>query len=464
MSESVRTAAERTGSVRYLMLAMVGLAAIHSYFVRVGLAPTSKAIQSDLSIGDIEMGHIFGAFYVGYLISQIPGGWLGTRLSARVALPLLALVWSAANLWAASSHSSRELYYARILTGLAQGGLFPIVARVIRDWFPLNRRASASSVPNACMSIGAVAATAGIAWMMNLGLDWRQSLTAIASLGILWAIAFFAVFRDDPAHHPWVGPEELGLITSDRKDGASERTQNPRAERLIQRIKDALPVAAALARSVSFWALCLQSIFRAFGHAFFFTWYPKYLAQSRGVDMNRASELTSFPLGSVILGSLVGGVVADRILRRTGSLKASRSYLTVATLMAAGLSFPLADAIGGPPWVGVGVITLGTFLFGFSSTATWAATIDMGKERTPIVFAIMNMTGNIGAWACPLILGYLFEAIAAGRYGWNAVGWIFLANFAAAALCWAFLDPGRPIGVGRKETPELATESNVTSK
>jgi len=446
MSDTDRNASGRPGHVRFAILAMVGLAAIHSYFVRVGLAPTSKAIQADLNIGDVEMGHIFGAFYVGYMISQIPGGWLGTRLGARTALPILALIWSSANWWAASSHSSEELYYARILTGLSQGGLFPIVARVIRDWFPLERRASASSIPNACMSVGAVAATAGIAMMMNFGLDWRESLTAIASLGILWAIAFAVVFRDDPAQHPWVGPAELQLITSDR--GQSVQPKKPKASRTSfrEQISNASPIAAALATSVSFWALCLQSIFRAFGHAFFFTWYPKYLAQTRGVDMNRASELTSFPLGSVILGSLVGGVVSDRILRRTGSLKASRSYMTVVTLLAAGLSFPLADAIGGPPWIGVGVITLGTFLFGFSSTSTWAATIDMGKERTPIVFAIMNMTGNIGAWACPLILGYMFEAIGRGEFGWNAVGWLFLGNFMAAAACWAFLDPGRPIG------------------
>lgn len=452
MSEPNSDELGRPGQVRFLILAMVGLAAIHSYFVRVSLAPTSKAIQNDLGIGDAEMGHVFGAFYVGYLISQIPGGWLGTRLSARVALPLLALIWSAANWWAASSQSGRELYYARILTGLAQGGLFPIVARVIRDWFPLQRRASASSVPNACMSVGAVAATAGIAWMMNFGLDWRQSLTAIASLGILWAIAFSAVFRDDPASHPWVGPAELKMITGGNSRPELAKTPENVAGGLKQRFADSLPVAAALATSVSFWALCLQSIFRAFGHAFFFTWYPKYLAQTRGMDMNRASELTSFPLASVILGSLVGGVAADRILRRTGSLKASRSYLTVATLLAAGLSFPLADAIGGPPWLGVAVITIGTFLFGFSSTATWAATIDMGKQRTPIVFAIMNMTGNIGAWACPLIVGYLFEAIAAGQYGWNAVGWLFLANFLAAAACWAFLDPGRPIAGTERAT------------
>lgn len=464
MSEPERNAPERTGHVRFLILAMVGLAAIHSYFVRVGLAPTASSIQNDLRIGEIEMGSIFGAFYLGYFVSQIPGGWLGTRLGARRALPILAVIWSGANWWAATSHSGTELYYARILTGFAQGGLFPIVARVIRDWFPLDRRASASSVPNACMSIGAVAATAGIAQMMSLGMDWRQSFTAIASMGVLWAIAFLVVFRDDPADHPWVDKPELDRI----RQGLSHQCTNPEssAEKpdFGQRFRAALPIAAALAMSISFWALCLQSIFRAFGHAFFFTWYPKYLAQSRGVDMNRASELASFPLGSVILGSLLGGVVADRILRRTGSLKASRSSLTVVTLLAAGLSFPLADAIGGPPWLSVAVITLGTFLFGFSSTSTWAATIDLGKERTPIVFAIMNMTGNIGAWACPWILGYLFEAISRGEYGWNAVGWLFLANFVAAAACWAFLDPARPIVSHRERISGEIGERAVTSK
>jgi sugar phosphate permease len=454
MSASDRKVNGQAGGVRFLILGMVGLAAIHSYFVRVGMAPTSAVIQSDLNINDIKMGSILGAFYLGYFISQIPGGWLGTRLGARIALPILALVWSGSNWWAANSHTSNELYYARILTGLAQGGLFPIVARVIRDWFPIDRRASASSIPNACMSIGAVAATAGIARMMEFGMDWRQSFMAIASFGVIWAIAFLLIFRDNPADHPWVSSEELRRIESGRPE--TERMTDTAIQKASfrDRLRNAMPIAAALAASVSFWALCLQSIFRAFGHAFFFTWYPKYLSQSRGMSINKASELASFPLASVILGSLAGGVIADKILRRTGSLRASRSYLTVITLLAAGLSFPLADLIGGPPWISVGVITIGTFLFGFSSTSTWAATIDMGKERTPIVFAIMNMTGNIGAWACPVILGYMFESIKAGKYGWGAVGWLFLANFIAAGACWAFLDPGRPIESNPVDSPE----------
>jgi MFS family permease len=264
---------------------------------------------------------------------------------------------------------------------------------------------------------------------------------------MFWAILFQALFRDDPATHPWVSPAELAFIRKGRSPEEAAATAAKANSTWAEWFARFTPELLALAGSLSFWALCMQSIFRAFGHALFFTWFPEYLVASRGISLAEAGTLASFPLASVIAGSLVGGVVSDAILRKTGSLRASRSWLTVVVLLAAGVSFVLMDAVGGPAWIGVGIMTLGMFLFGMTGSTTWAATIDLGRERTPIVFAVMNMTGNFGAWACPVVVGLIFEGVKEGRFGWSMLAWVFLGNFILAAACWAFLDPNKPIRV-----------------
>src|SRR5262249_44738569 len=157
------------------------------------------------------MGYVLGGFFLGYVWSQIPGGWLGNRLGARSALALLGLLWSAGSLWSAWAASPAMLWWSRIAVGLAQGGLFPITAKVITDWFPGPRRGIASAVPNSCMSVGSALAN-GLTVLLLPLLGWRGVFQAYALAGIAWALAFALWFRNRPEEHPWTNAAERKLI------------------------------------------------------------------------------------------------------------------------------------------------------------------------------------------------------------------------------------------------------------
>src|SRR5262249_42078550 len=149
-------------------------------------------------------------------------------------------------------------------------------------------------------------------------------------------------------------------------------------------------------------------IFRAFGYAFFVTWFPTYLERARGVRVDGAGYLTMAPLAGVVLGSLLGGSLVDAVLTRTGSRWLSRACLSVGALGLCGLSMLLATLVR-DPLSAVLVIAAGSLFFGVTGPTTWAATMDISGPRTATVFAIMNMAGNVGAVLCPIAVGYQID-------------------------------------------------------
>jgi hypothetical protein len=70
----------------------------------------------------------------------------------------------------------------------------------------------------------------------------------------------------------------------------------------------------------------------------------------------------------------------------------------------------------------------------------------MGGKYLAIVFSLMNMFGNLGAWAFVSFLPYL------ERFGgWDLALGTFVAMHLAAAVCWLLLDPDIVIGEPRLE-------------
>jgi MFS family permease len=449
----------RPTCVRYYVLAALAAAAVTSYLTRVSLAPAASTIQAEMRIDDRAMGYVLSGFFIGYIVSQVPGGWLGDRFGARLALPLLSLLWSAAAIGSALSGSAATLWWSRFAMGLAQGGLFPISAKVITRWFPANRRGIASAVPTGFMSVGSVAAS-GLTVLLLPVVGWRGVFAIYSAAGIAWSIAFYLGFRDRPEEHPATNQAERKLILGGPLATTADLDEGPLPQKPAPPDQDepeptsAIEVVRAMATSPSLWAHCGQSFFRAFGYAFFVTWFPTYLERSRGVSIKNAGYLTMVPLAGVVLGSLLGGSLVDAVLTRTGNKWLSRSALSAGALGLCGLSM-LAALLAADALLAVLVIATGSLLFGLTGPTAWAVTMDIGGTRTATVFAVMNMAGNLGAILCPVVVGYLIEYIQQSGGGWAPVLYLFAGIYFAAALCWLALRPERTI-FERRAAPAAA--------
>src|SRR5262249_23724204 len=139
------------------------------------------------------------------------------------------------------------------------------------------------------------------------------SFALFGAVGVLWAIAFALWFRDDPAAHPAVNKAERRLIQGSR-DGLP---QEPHPAVPWRRVPD----------SGNVWPLVGNIRCPAFGAAVYFSWYPTYLEQGRGVDPIRSGWLSGAVLAGGALGSMLGGYLADWLVKRTGERRWSRRLI-----------------------------------------------------------------------------------------------------------------------------------------
>ena len=137
---------------------------------------------------------------------------------------------------------------------------------------------------------------------------WRHTFWIFGLLGLVWCGFFWWWFRDRPEQKTTVNAAELQLIRQ-----GEAHTETAHANVPWRR----------LLTSYNLWVLCAMYSCSAYGWYFNITYLPGYLTSRFGVSKDSAGGLVfSFMAGAPLLfGSLaclVGGVLTDQFIRRTG--------------------------------------------------------------------------------------------------------------------------------------------------
>jgi len=405
-------------------------AAAISYIHRNSIAVAEEAIRVDLGLSKPQMGWVLGSFFWGYALLQIPSGWVGDRFGSRGPLALFSAAWSVATGLMALMTGYASLVALRLTCGAAQAGLFPCSTRTMVDWLPATRRGFASGALGSSMSLGAALALPLTGALLEHGLGWRTVLALYVAPGLAWAIGFYVWFRDRPEEHAGVNAAELALI---------RRQSAPAETALRNETRQATPWPLILS-SAPLWFLSAQQFFRAAGYMFYASWFPTFLKETYGISTGQSGWLTSLPLLAVVIGSPLGGILADRLLARTGNRRLSRQGVGAASMLLSALMIWPACSIA-DPLPAVLVFSLGSFFASWGGAVSYAASMDLGGRHVATAFAIMNMSGNFGAAIFPGIAAELQTR----TESWNAVLMMFFLIYIAAAVCWLFADVNRPI-------------------
>lgn len=410
--------------VRYAVLAWLCVAAALAYCQRNSIGVAEMTVRQDLRLTPEQMGDALGFFFLSYSLFQIPSGWLCQVWGNRLALSLYAISWSLATACLGLVGSYRDLSLVRITQGAAQAGIFPAATSAFREWLPATRRAMGSGLLTSFMSVGGALG----AWLTGELLEriaWRWLFILFAVPGLLWGLGFYVFYRNRPEEHGRVNAEELQLI---RKGNAPEPKK---------------PVPASwveLVASPTMLLICGQQFFRAAGYIFLASWFATWLIETHGVTKAEAGRFNSGPLSTMVVGSFVGGIFSDWILVKTGSRRLARKWLAIASMATCVMLLCFAYLTRNV-WATVGLLSLSYFLTGIAAPCSYALTIDLGGPRVASVFGMMNMTGNFGAMALPMIV----PRFVGWTGDWYSVPLLIAGLHAASALCWLPLDPERPI-------------------
>src|SRR5262249_33095897 len=167
------------------------------------------------------------------------------------------------------------------------------------------------------------------------------SFVGLGPLGLVWAAAWLAWYRDDPAEHPGVNQDELWVIAGRAREGArafsasardaGERAAADAPKHLWREDGQAIGTRrttpwGALLRSRNLYAICARDFAFGYGLYFYFTWLPTYLITVLGFSVFSGGLFAAPPFVLAGCADLAGGWLTDRISNRYG-LRAGRCYL-----------------------------------------------------------------------------------------------------------------------------------------
>jgi ACS family glucarate transporter-like MFS transporter len=404
-----------------LALWLCGLTAV-LYLDRVCMSQAVEPVQNEFGLTNTDMSWVMMAFTLAYGLFEVPTGRLGDRHGSRAVLTRIVVWWSVFTALTGACSGFLPLVLVRFLFGAGEAGAFPNAARVLSRWFPAGERGRVQGVMLAAAQLGAVAAPAAAAALIDT-VGWRWAFAVFGAVGVVWAAGFWWWFRDDPAGHPGVNAAELAEI---RVDGPPPAAPGP------------IPWRAALTnRGVL--VLGLIMIFGAFYTYFYYSWFPKYLTAARGVDNLRSGTLASLVLAGSAAGTLLGGWLADRLPRWVGDPVTARRYLGVGCyLTAAGCLFAAVRC--DDPLALAGLAGASICAMHMTLPNWWSAAIPQCGRHVGALFGLMNSFGVIGALASQWFVGAFSDWRGAagyeGRAQWDPMFDVYVGVLVLGALAW----------------------------
>src|SRR5581483_9074252 len=263
---------------------------------------------------DVQLGRVFSALLVGYALFQTLGGYLADRFGPRRVLTAGVLWWGVFTaltaLVPANIPGALLLFITvRFLLGAGEAVMYPAGNQFIARWIPVRERGVANGWIFAGVGAGAGLTPPMITYFM-IHYGWRASFWVCAAIGVAAGAVWFVAARDNPSEHPRVSPQELAVIES----GLSVTEKDESA-------KKPDPVLVPWSRVIrSREVLAVTLSYFCYGYVawIFFSWFYRYLAKVRGLDLKSSAFYSTLPFLALLVCCLVGGVINDRLTKWRG--------------------------------------------------------------------------------------------------------------------------------------------------
>jgi ACS family glucarate transporter-like MFS transporter len=406
--------------VRYRVLAMTVALAFLTYLDRVCISVTAPSIIRDLRLTNVQMGFVFSAFTAAYALFEIPTGLWADRIGSRRVLTRIVVWWSVFTGLTGVAWNFPSLVALRALFGMGEAGAWPTVARALSRWFPERERGTAQGIFFMGAHLGGGLTPLAVAFIASR-IGWRASFPFLSVLGFIWAAFWFRWFRDEPRDHPSTTHEEAAWIEAGRRAESSAGS-----------------IVRAAVRTPGVWFLCLMYLTQTYGFNLYVTWLPAYLQHEKQLHGTALGFFAGLPMLLSVPADLFGGVLTDRLSRRSG-LRLGRCLVGFSSLAAAGV-FLYSGALA-QGWLSALLIGLaggaGSFLLG----ASWSACSDIAGDHAATIGAAMNTSGQIGGILAPIAFAFLTR----GGGSWAVPLYVTAGLYMLGAGCWYFVHPERSL-------------------
>ncbi|GIL76827.1 hypothetical protein Vretimale_8701 [Volvox reticuliferus] len=417
---------------------------------KVNLSVCIIPMARDYGWSPTTVGLVQSAFFWGYMLCQLPGGYFNSKLGGRRILPAGVLLYSAATgIVPAVAATVPGLCLSRAVVGFGQATAPSAATDIVARAVPPSERARAVTFIFSGFHVGSILGLLAAPWLIAHS-GWRSVFITFGALGLVWWLWFEqGIMARITSEEPDFANR---LVTDSRKLSAAAVASAPSGGSATATAAAAAAAAAAeppplpwraFLRSTPVRALAYTHFANNWFHYTMLAWLPTYFVDTLSVDLLHASQTALLPPLAGIAAGAAAGSAADALISRGVSVPSVRklmqniAFLLPTVLLVAACTPEVADNSNAT----VAAITVALGVSSCSLAGLFCTHQDMSPKYAPILLGLTNTTAAIPGVLGVASVGYLFERTQSWEVALFLPSAFFMVTAAAAYTLWGHNEP-----------------------
>ena len=320
--------------IRSRIVPFIFLLYIVAFVDRINIGFAALIMNRELTIDSQQFGLLFGVFFFGYFIFEIPSNVLLHRIGARVWIARILISWGIVAGMTGFVQNVSQLYLARFLLGLMEAGFFPGILLYLTYWFPRREQARAIALFMAAVPVTYIVAAPASGLILDnvhwLAISsWRWLLILEGAPAIICGVLTYFFLPSRPAQATFLTQDEKAWITA-------ELTREQRGK-AGEHSRWGL---AALSNGRVWHLACVSLMFQT-GQYVVYSWMPQAV---RSLSVLYSNTL----VGLLVMIPYLAGLVAMVVVSRSSDRRLERRYHAAVPLMVGGIALIALSAPRSP--------------------------------------------------------------------------------------------------------------------
>jgi len=390
---------------RYTQAVLVMFGFIISFGIRCNVGVATVKMMSNTTNEDGEIveisefhwspetiGYVDASFFWGYIITQLPGGFLASRFPANRLFGTAIFLSSCLNLLipAATKLDPRAVIVVRVMQGLVEGVTYPSCHGIWRWWAPPLERSRLATLAF-CGSYGGAVLGMPVSGYLAEGIGWWAPFYFYGCMGIVWYMFWLWLSFEKPAKHPSISPREQLYIEKSIGDKKGDKAPTIFTTPWVS-VFTSMPV----------WAIIVANFARSWTFYLLLITQPKYFKEVYDMNVAEGSTLAALPHLIMTIIVPLGGQLAD-FLRQSQILTTTnvRKIFNCGgfggeALFLIGVAFAKSEAQA------VACLIIAVGCSGFAISGFNVNHLDIAPRYASILMGISNGVGTFAGMICPI--------------------------------------------------------------
>ncbi|KAK7471778.1 hypothetical protein BaRGS_00035600 [Batillaria attramentaria] len=417
---------------RYLvaLMAFLGFANIYALRVNLSVAIVSMTSNKTRIINGTRVGQVLAAFFYGYIISQLPGGFLSNRFGGKwfygggiLLTAVLTLLTPAFTNW-----SIYLLIAARVLEGLFEGVTYPAIHAIWAKWAPPQEKTKLATFAFSGAYFGTVISMTVSGALAESSSGWPSIFYVFGCIALLWFVLWSIFVTENPAGHPGISNAELEYIQ--QSIGYTE-----------EQTKRIHPPWLRMLSSVPVWAIVVAHFAENWG---FYTWLtelPTFMKHVLKVDLTRGGFYAALPYLLMCIIVQTGGILADTLRCRFGIATGTVRKLFTCGAFAIQAIFMVAAGYVMTKAAAITCLTIAVGIGGFAWSGFSVNHLDVAPQFASILMGLSNTFATLPGIISPALTGAVVtDQDSAGQ--WQIIFYLAAGIYAVGAIVFGIFASG----------------------